>query len=402
MTNDLVDGKSFIDDLLNTQPAPAVRPATVNTNIRFTIQTFILRLLLEKAYTVVPARDSAMAVLKNFQIRVAPSMLRIIASDSELSMIATTEIVDVQSGGIAVFPAKKMMDIVRESTNSEVHIQVTGKAASIAIGRTTWNLSLEGGEDFPRMPEITEATFASVDRIGFASALHTVRYAACRDPNRSSLMMIDVQRGRMLGCDGARLHQATTVDFPFDFQIPIGAVDDLLKLLRSTDLTDIQVGDIGQQLIFRFGDDVLIVNKLLTRFPDMEAQLLRPALANRHELAVERDDLVKAIKRVRINADDKTSAIALILDNNTMTVSAKDKFYNDATETIDATWAGTPRTLVVNHVFLTDLINRNTAATLHFNLGDDTKTRKSPILLRDTDAGTVGVIQQMVGDWLGT
>lgn len=401
MSNDVVDGQSFIDDLLASEPMPATRTAPVNTNIRFTIQTFILRLLLEKAATVVPSRDSAMPVLKNFQFQVTPGLLRVIASDSELSMIATTEIVDVQSGGVAVFPAKKMLDIVRESTDTEVRIQVAGKAASIAIGRTTWNLRLEGGEDYPAMPEITEVTFATVDRVGFATALHAVRYAACRDPNRASLMMIDVKQGRMTGCDGARLQQATTVAFPFDFQIPIGAVDDLLKLLRSTDLNDIQVGESEHRLIFRFGADVLIVNKLMARFPNMDAQLLRPALANRHELHVERDDLIRAIKRVRVTADSETSAIALILGSGTLTVSAKDKFYNDASETIDAQWSGPARTLVVNHVFLTDLIGKHTGATLHFFLGDDTKTRKSPVMLRE-DTDTVGVIQQMLGDWIGT
>jgi len=412
----VVDGHSFIDELLapgTDNPAAAFAAglaAAPPAEIGFTIKRFILQLLLDRAATVVPTRD-VMPVLKNFQIDVRPGRLRVIASDTELSMIATTELVEVDAPGVAVFPARKMLDIVREADEGDVRIRVRGQAAAITIGRTTWNLMLAGGADYPAMPEITEVTLVAVERAAFAASLHAVRYAACRDANRASLNMIDVAHGRMTACDGARFAQAGTAELPFTCQIPIGAVDDLLKLLKGSDLTDIHVGESKLHLIFRLGADVFIVNKLIAQFPDLEALWLRPALSNKQPLRVERADLLTAIKRVRITADPNTSAIGLHLAPaapgapgapGRLSVSARDKYKNAAEETIDEVgWDGPERTLVVNHAFLTDMIGGHTGPTLTFLLGEDTKTRKAPLLLRDPDTGTVAVVQQMLLDWTG-
>lgn len=396
----VIDGRDFIDTMLATDTSSLSAAGTNTTQINFAIQRWVLQLLLEKAATVIPTRD-AMPVLKNFQFDVRTNRLRVVASDVERSMIASTDIVTVASPGTAVFPARKMLDIVRESSDPDVRVRVNGLAASITIGRTTWNLMLAGGDDFPAMPEITEVTFAPVDRGAYITALNAVRYAACRDANRTPLMMIDVKRARMTTCDGGRFAQAPTADLPFDYQIPIGAVDDLLKLLRSSDLDEIHVGESEHRLIFRLGSDVFIANKLAAQFPDLEATWLRPALANKHELVVDRADLLAAVKRIRINADPTTSAIALILADNSLTVSARDKYHNDATETVTAEWSHGERTIVINHSFLTDMVTRYEAPTLRFYLGEDTKTRKSLVMLRDPDSGTVAATQQMNLDWVG-
>jgi DNA polymerase III subunit beta len=388
----------YLDQMLALDPpAPASAPAP---GLAFTAKKFVLRLLLERAATVVPNRD-VMPVLKHFQFEVSPTRLRVVATDTELSMIATTPLVQVTQPGTAVFPARKMLDILREADDGDISVHVQAGTARIHIGRTTWNLKLLGGEDYPPLPSIAEVTFTATDRAAFAKALQAVRYAACKDANRASLMMIDVSDGRMTACDGARFQQAAVASFPFSFQIPIGAVDDLLKLLRATDLPDIHIGESPHHLIFRFGTDLFVISKLVARFPDMEGLLLRPALANRHQLELDRADLLTAVKRVRITADPETSAIGLLVAPDQLTVSARDKFGNYANEAITASWAGPGRTLVVNHAYLTDLIGATSAATLRFCLGDDTKTRKAPLLLRDDEANTIGVVQQMLGDWIG-
>src|SRR5207244_8303440 len=69
---------------------------------KFEIKKFVLQALLEKAITVVPTRD-VMPVLKCFQFVVDPQRLRVIASDCELSLIASTPMVAVSHPGTDVF-----------------------------------------------------------------------------------------------------------------------------------------------------------------------------------------------------------------------------------------------------------------------------------------------------------
>lgn len=401
--HDNVTDTDFISALIDTDDR---RPALLDTGttMQFTIRRFILQILLEKAATVVPWQASAMAVLKNFRFELSPDRLRITATDTELSMIATTEMVTVEQAGIAVFPARKLAEIVREAEDADVHITVANLAASIRIGRTSWRLKLAVGDDYPALPKINDVVFTAVDRTAFASALHTVRYAT-PTASRASLAMIDVRDGRMIACDGARYQQVRFETLPFPFRIPIGAVDDLTRLLKITDLDTIHIGESDNHLIVRFAADVFVINKLVAQFPDLDAMFLRPALENRHQLTVDKAHLLVAVKRIRINADQETSAIALTLtediEGGKLTVTARDKYGNTASEEVEAGWAGAGRTIVVNHQFLADLLNayRNTVCV--FWLGDDTKTRRSPLMLRDDEHGTVGVVQQMQADWVG-
>lgn len=387
----------FLSVLFNEDTDETATP-TIQRVLQFQIKKFVLQALLDKALTAVPTRD-VMPVLKCFQLQVETQRLRVIATDLEMSLIASTPMVTVQWPGVAVFPAKKLVEIIRTAEDADVTVRVLGSTATITIGRASWTLKLQGGQDFPPMPAITEAEFTTVDRQLFADALQAVRYAASRDPSRANLGIIDITDGKLTAADGSRIQQITISDFPVNLRIPISAVDHLLRLLKISDLDTVDVGQSELKLIFRFASDVYIVSKFFAQFPDIEAQMLRPALENKHTLDVDRAELLAAIKRVRINADPETSAIALHLDTHELTVSAKDKFNNTATQTVFCSFTGSPRTVVLNHKFLLDMIATYGDATCNFRIGDDTKTRRCPVLLRHAATGRTGVVQQMLIDW---
>jgi DNA polymerase III subunit beta len=394
-----LDSATFVDTMLSTVDTHP--PADAGITLHLVVKKFVLLHVLEKAATVVSTRAEVMAALTNFQFQLTPDRLRVVGSDMERTVIATTDLVTAHTPGVAVFPVRKMLDIVKTASDADVEIIVRGRAAAITIGRATWNLKLYPGHDFPEIPEITEAVYVTVERGAFIDALAAVRYA-CPTKERASLMVIDVTGGRVTGCDGVRIQQATLEQLTLDLQIPLGAVDDLLKLLKGLDLAEIRVGETpgaDGKLIFVFGPDQFMVNKLTARFPDVENQLLRPALENNHTLSVDREELLAAIRRVRINADTNTSAIALRLAPGRITVAARDKL-GDASEALDADWSKGNRTIVVNHVFLTAMLKAYGPKSCTFKLGDDTKSRKTPLMLTDPVTGTVGVIQQMNLDWV--
>jgi DNA polymerase-3 subunit beta len=387
-------------DIEGLETGDSPEPEPVESDLRVRAKKFVFQALFEKAAAVVPTKD-IMPVLKNFQVEVTTERLRVMATDLELSVIAYTELVAVERPGTAVFPAKRMLEIIREADDEEMTVDVSGGEASISVGRASWTLKLQGGDDYPALPEISEVVLHPINRVKFLGALGAVRYAAATEVNRPSLMMINVAGGKMTACDGVRFQQASVgEDFPLELQIPILAVDDLVKLLRTNDLEEIGIGETDFHLVFRVGHDVFVVNKLMVQFPDVEALLLRPALKNKDILRVDRAELVAAIRRVRITADPETSAVVLALDTDQVKVTAKDKFGNAGTETIGASWQSGARSVVVNHKFLTDMISMYDGRSCEFRLGPESKTRPSPILLIDTDTGTTGVIGQMRADWI--
>ncbi len=392
----LVTTEAFLDTLLASGDAGADQ-APAPPSVRFTADRARFAAAVERATTVVPTGD-AMPVLKNLQIHVTAQRLHIVATDARLSLIIA-EACDADTPGTFVIPAKRIADILRESSGEHIHLHVHGANADVAIGRTRWTLRLPGGADFPPMPDLAEAVLTAVDRLALLTALQTVRYAAGKDPAKPALMQIDVAAGRLTAADGLRFQQVSLPLTPGDFTLPTPAADDLIKLLRVTDVTDVQVGHSARHLLFAIGPDVFIAGKLAAPFPDMHALLLRPALENQRLLTATRADLLAAVKRVRINADQQTLAISLVLADGELTVCTRDAHGNDAAETLPADWDHGAHRLTLNHTHFLDMIGACLQRSLQFHVGEDTPTRRAPLLLVNTDTGAAGVIQQMLSDW---
>jgi len=386
-----------VDATTDETAEEVIKPS--DASLSFETKKFVLQALLDKASSVLPSRD-VMQVLKNFQVEVAPGILRVVATDLELSVLAVTEMVNVTKAGTAVFPGKRLIELVREADDSDIIFDVVDGQASIRVGRTSWNLMLQDGSEYPPLADTDDAVLHEIDRGKFLGALQSVRYAAATDTVRPSLMLIDVSNGKMRAADGTRYQQVDVGNFPMDLQIPIGAVDDLIKLLRSTDQNTLQVGETESALVFAIGADLFIAQKLNALFPDVDELLLKPALGNDQELHVDRDEFMAAIKRVRVTADTETSAIILALSAGKMTVKSRDKFGNWASETLDVFWDSPDREVAVNHSYMMDMLTMTDAKSCRFFLGADSKTRKSPVLLKDDEAASLGVLNQMRVEFL--
>lgn len=402
----------FVDAMLDTNDERAPAPVVEGAGVAVVIKTFVLALLVERTARVVPSREH-MPVLRHLRFEATDGRLKVAATDSEITMITATELVEVQQPGIAYLPAKQMLEIVRaarETSDDTARLTVTGLTATITVGVITWQLSLVSGADWPAIAETgpTE-THHPVDRAEFAAALRRVRYAAARD-RRTSLMLIDVRGTRMTASDGVRLQQVgLTNPLPVDFPLPIGAVDDLVLLLRDSEQDTFTVAVTDHNLIFTLGSDVLIARRLTAAAPDMQAQLLQPAIAANTvaTFTVDRAALVRAIRHVRINAEPRTAAIVLTLDPGpdrveaTLTVATRDARANAAAESLPATFTGpASRTVAVNHEFLTDLLGAYDSGVVTFYLAAEARGRPSSLLLRDRN--DAGLIPQMRPDWVIT
>lgn len=407
----MTNGFDILDEVLGdsaAQPASSLPSLVGKQQVSWTVgmKVYLLKAMLERAGTVVPTRE-VVEVLRNFHLTSTGEELRVVASDLELSQICRTDMANLSGPGTALLPAAKLLDIVKSASGeSDIEILFSAGFADVRAGTTSWHLKASTGTDYPKMPSVDDLVMHQVDRAGLLAGIKAVRLAITKDASRANLMMIDVSQGRMTACDGARVQQAFLgADFPMDMRIPAGAVDYLVKVLESTDQAKISVGESSNHLVFRVGRDVFIANKLMAVYPDVEELFLRPALENKYRLGVDRPKLAEAISRVRITADPETSAILLTLtpgaEGAVLTVSAADKYKNASQQDVSVTWDGPEKRLVVNHVYLSQMLTMHPSPSCNFYLGEDTKTRKAPLLLKDEKAGTVGVLQQMVADWTG-
>lgn len=372
----------------------------------FTVKRIILLGLCEKAAAVVAPKAFPL-VLRNFLVEVGPGQLRVIGSDLELSVCASSPSVTVSSAwpeghteSIAI-PARRLLAILKEAPEGEVTIGIDGAAAQISVGGVSWAVRLPDGQGYPVLPARGEFDYSEVSRLDFLGALNFVKHAIGRDGARPPLMMVDInEEGEFTASDGTRFQRAKVAGFPGPMPIPVAAVMHLVRILGSTEAKEVLVGQAGTLLSFRAGVTEFFAHKLIARFPDVAKLMLKPALNNSQVLEVGRDDLMAAVRMVRVNSDQHTSAVGLQLTGNQLTVISRDADRNSAEAPVAAKWSGGDRMVVVNHLFLTDMLAVWPDATCRFKLGTDGK-KKSLILLRDDTTGLTGIISQLHAEMLG-
>lgn len=390
-------------DLLELPNAASFQPKADDTTLEFTVKRAYLSKALAKVVGVVPNKDLA-PVLKNVQFQILENgLLRITGSDGALSAIVRIPVISSPVAGAALFPAPRLLALVREAEGETLTFVVRTKSekpsVTVKSGKAQWTFPLMSSEDFPDFSEAEAVETTPINREDFHRALAQVRKAASQDVMRPYLMLVDLSKDRMRASDSIRF-QEVKFPFPFECQIPVRAAHELAQRLLNSNLEEVGVGQTATALLFRFGVVLLICQKSSAQFPDVDEVLLKPALSNDLELTVDRAALLGAVKRVRITADENTSAVVLSLNHGSVSVECKDRMGGFAVETIPANWTHAPRHVSFNHQHLTDLLSSTKSDQCVFRLGKDLKTKPSPLVMEDTEEGFTAVLSQIRLDWL--
>lgn len=402
---DEIDILNWLDKEESVKPAIPAKSAYTNTltsqefsGISFEINREVLLSLLDKAIKVVPSRDM-IPVLNNFQFRALNNKLEVVASSLDMAIVVSTNQISIKTEGVEVFPAQTFLTIVKETiAGNSVFVDVTATGAAITSGTFAAEIRLPSGSDYPAMDNLDNVVFHEIDRISFTKAIASVKYAlpGKEYSGQDSLRMINVKGGKFTACDGSRFQQVRIEKFRLNMQLPTFSINTLLKVLTSTDQEHIEIGETAKRLVFKLNNTIFFINKMQDPYPNVEQLWLRPALSNDQELIVDKQELITAIKQVKFASDSSYHAIGLTLENKSMKVIAKDSNNKTAQATIPCVWAGKSRNIVVNYLHLAEMLKAYDKSECRFLLGEDTKTYRSPILLKDDDTMAIATISQML------
>lgn len=377
----------------------------VDARLSFSAAASELAELFGRAASVSPSREiipgTAFALLE-----VGADMLQLTASDGDQTVSVMLQNVKVHMVGMALVPAKRLYDILRLAPVQATKLEIIGDTMSVRSGRALWSVKVPIFEtNNPRL-DITGIQIHPVPVIGFMAALGLARVAASTSNARVSLTQVLIRDGMITGCDGGRLHRAAVpgLDPVIDVTIPVKAVDEILKALKETDDATIGLGFDDTHVVVKTGQDVIVAQRLLVPFPDVEPLILGPSYGNEHTLTVSNSELREAIKRARVNSDPDSAIITLSVVPGTdrlswvLVVQTKDRVGNTSKEAMTCRWSGPDAHSVhVNHRYLSDLLAVGDDEQISIKLGADTKALKSPLLV-ETPAFT-GVVQQMSVIW---
>jgi DNA polymerase III subunit beta len=399
--SDVDDILSWLDDADPVKPAASFKSAKTNTltapetaGPSFEINREVLLSLLTIAIPVVPTRDMV-PVLLNFKFKIEQDLLTISASSLKMDVVLTTNQFECKNPGVALIPAKTFITMVKEAAiGISLFVEFNSRSAVFVAGGFSAEISLTNGK-FPEIESTESIEFHTVNRAMFVDAINTVKYAlpGKEFSGQDSLQTINIKSGKFIAFDGARFQQVKIPQFRLSMQLASSGIANLLKFLTASDMEELEIGETERKLIFRLGTKTLYVTKLGVTYPNVEQLWLRPALANDQEFIVDKQELITAIKQVKIAAD--SNAIGLVISESNVTITARDINSMSATAVIGCKWAKKPRTVVVNYLHLAEMLKAYQPQECRFLLGEDTANYKGPILLKDDDALAIATIAQL-------
>ncbi|GBE30182.1 DNA polymerase III subunit beta [bacterium BMS3Bbin04] len=327
---------------------------------------------LNRVAPTVPTK-STLPILSNMLFNLEGNMLRIVATDLEVSVVTELE-VDGERDGSVTAPAKKIQDIVREleglvltcdvDENNHLHLETE-------IGQ--YQLLGSSAQEFPALPEFEGATTISFGAEKFLSIITRTVFAVSRDELRPALTGVFFQirshELRAVATDGHRLVRIIDQKFESESEheliIPVKALDIIRRNLPEAGDVEFAIGE--NQIQVKLPDTILYSRLIEGRYPHYESVI--PS-ENNNRMFVSTDQLVRSLKRAQIFANPINRQVVLNLETDKVEITAEDiELGGKGREQIAAKYEGEPQTIGYNASYLLDLLKHITTEDVRFDLG---------------------------------
>lgn len=329
---------------------------------------------LQKIQSVVSVRTT-LPILQNILLKADKEKVWLSATDLEVS-VRTGVPAEVLKPGATTLPVRRIFSIFKELPANEIEIEVNDKdTAKISCGSANFEIIGISEDEFPPLPKFDGGRSYSMEQNVFKDMLQSTSYAASTDESRyilnGVLLSFKGDKLAVVATDGRRMAlYEQEVEFPKgsegDMVLPFKTVDELLKTLKSEGTVKIQATE--NQVAFEF-DDMLIVSKLIEgTYPNFR-QVIPPQSEQR--IAVEREGLLTALRRVSLIANDKSNAVKLTFGKNKLEISAASQEVGSAREDLDIKYTGKQFSIAFNPLFLMDPLRTLPKDEIFLELTDD-------------------------------
>ncbi len=357
--------------------------------------------LLGKTQNIVEKRNT-MPILVNVLLEAEKGVLRVFATDLEVSLTDEISVIKEKPGRVAI-NAKNLFDIVKEL--AEAPITLTRKDNNwleIKQNKSVFNIVGISAEEYPIFPTYSTKDFLKIDAGILSDMIEKTIYSVSNDETRYHLngVFFEKQAGdkniyRMVATDG---HRLSLVDRDVEVKgtgipasgviIPRKGLFEIKKLLDSVG-GGFEMAVEGSQLIVRRGSTVLMVRLIEGKYPNYQ-QLIPQKLVN-HALA-NRELLLASLKRVSLLSNQKYKGVTLSFSSGRMEISSNNPELGDAKEEIEIRYKGAEIKIGFNARYMLDVLNSFDDDEVDIELND----QLSPGLMRPhNDASYTCVVMPM-------
>ena len=323
---------------------------------------------LQRVQGIVEKRNT-MPSLANVLLEAKPDGLDVLATDLELGMRGLYK-AKVKEPGSVTFSAKKLYEIIREIKEPEMTMTVKDNSlVTIKAGRSQFKVVGLPGKDFPSLPAIERKGLISLPGEGLSQLIRRTVFAAGDNDTRyvlNGLLVTIIRVGdtpmlRFVGTDGHRLAVADQklesgekelAGQELKAIIPKKAALEIRRLLEEGG-DEPMIGVTSNLLVFRKSGLVLTSRLMEGNYPNYQQVIPK---SSKNKIAVSRDDLEGALRRVSVLSHDKTSAVKLTFSEKSITLFCSHPDTGEAEEDIPASVRGESFSAGFNARYLLDVL----------------------------------------------
>ena len=312
-------------------------------------------------------RRSTNHILGHMLLEASEDGLRVTATDTEITLVSNHS-ARVEAPGSTTVNAAHFHQVARALPDGTVRLQLEeGQRLRVEAGPALFRLVGSDAADFPSVPDFEPSTQLTVSSPELRRLIDQTLFAIPVDDNRyglngGHLENLENEEGqtllRLVTTDGSRLCFAQTVyegDFGMQSHmlIPRKALGEIRRLLDRVDGgATIEFGERAARIQLESAT-------LHARLVDGEFPAYRSVLPPSYQrlVSVRRDDFATALKRVSVEAQDRSGIMRMEVGAEGMVLSSRTVDQGEAQHPVEAELEGEPITIGFNVRFFQDVVN---------------------------------------------
>jgi len=301
-------------------------------------------------------------VLLCVKLTAADDRLTVAATDLEVAVRYTDNQVQIEQPGEALVPADKIRDIVRESVDDTLSIEITGDTAMIKGQDSVFKIFTQNVTDFPPVPDFEGEPDIEMPGKLLKQLIGQTIFATQKDATRYAfngvLFAIKGKKLALVSTDGRRLAMskgdlaADKLSEGAKVIVPTKALNLLDKLIADPeDTVGMQVRE--NQVMFHTSSATLTTNLVEGQFPPFEDVIPKDC---DKKMTAATADFLGAIRRAALLTTEESKGVRLQFTKKGLVVTSRSPESGEATVNFPCKYEGTDVEIGFNPTFLTDAL----------------------------------------------
>lgn len=337
-----------------------------------------------------------MPILANVRLDASEGWLDVSATDLEVSVVSSLEVTGKASGApkrssSTTVDARMLLDVARNAPTDHVRLVHAKGRLEVTSGESRFKLNTASSDEYPELAGFGKGAEVTVGANILCDAVERVAFAMSMDATRYNINGIlfepQGEKLRLVATDGHRLAVAdvgVAANLDASVIVPGRAVPALLGVMhRGEGLATLSVS--GGFLSVTVGDTKIAARLVDGQFPDYRQVLPK---APKTTLAVHREEIIAALRRMSLVTTDKNKAVKLTCLTEGVELQSSSPEYGEAREHLEFDVTGDPIAIGFAAGYLLDALRAFDAETVTMKFSGDL----GPVLLEATGADHFSVV----------